>query len=210
MPGQGVRAQCGSFQVSFACSIVGSSPLSSGNHGAIADRYSRALFELADEGGSLDVVADDLKSLQAMTEASADLRNMLKSPAIGRGVQQNAILAVAEKSDFSPLTKNFLGLLARNRRLFAVDSITLAYFERLAKKRGRVSAELVSAIALTPEQVGEVTSLLKKNVGGEIDLNAKVDSSLLGGLVLRVGSRLIDNSLKTKLQHLKLAMKGIG
>ena len=189
---------------------MGSASLSSGNHGAIDDRYSAALFELADEGGLLDAVADDLKSLQAMTAASDDLRKLLKSPAFSRGDLQKAISAIAEKSGFAPLTKNFLGLLAKNRRLYAVDSIARAYFGRLAKKRGQVTAEVTSAVALSSKQVKAITDLLKKNVGGEIDLNATVDPSVLGGLILRVGSRLIDNSLKTKLQHLKLAMKGIG
>lgn len=184
--------------------------MSSSIHGAIAERYATALFELAEEQGTLDPVAADLKKVDALILESEDFRRLLKSPILSRTEQQKAVLAVAEKAGLSPLTAHFLGLLARNRRLFVTSEVIRAYLSRLAGRRGEVTAEVVSAIPLSKEQAEAVTASLTKYVGGRVSLDARVDPGILGGLVVKVGSRMVDNSLKTKLQHLKLAMKGIG
>ena len=184
--------------------------MSSEANGAIADRYSAALFELADQHTALDAVAADLKSLKAMTAESVDLRRLLRSPVVSRKDQQKAVRVLAEKAGFNGLTLKFLGLVAQNRRLFALDGVIEAYLSRLAAKRGEVTAQVASAVALTETQVGAISAALKKVVGSNVTLDLTVDSNLLGGLVVKVGSRMVDGSLKTKLQHLQLAMKGVG
>ncbi len=178
--------------------------------GVIADRYATALFELADSSGSLDQVAGDLKTLQAMLRESADLRRVVDSPVLSREQQGGAIAALAKAAGFSELTSKFLGLAAKNRRLFTLPGVIASYLGRLAARRGEKSATVASAVALTPAQQDALTTALKAAFGGNVAVDVKVDPSLLGGLVVQVGSRMVDSSLKTKLQHLKLAMKGVG
>lgn len=178
--------------------------------GAIAERYSSALFELAEQASELDAVAGDLRNLQRMIVDSADLRRLVRSPVVGRLDQQKAVAALAKAAGLTALVANFLGLAAKNRRLFALDAIIVAFLARLAAKRGEVAAQLTSATPLSEAQINAVTAALKKSVGGTVIVHATVDPGLLGGLVVKVGSRMVDNSLRTKLQHLKLAMKGVG
>ncbi|MDR3441096.1 F0F1 ATP synthase subunit delta [Telmatospirillum sp.] len=184
--------------------------MSSKATGSIAERYSVALFELAEQQSALDAVASDLKGLRVLIAESKDLRSLLNSPVLSRSEQQKAISALAERAGFGVLTKNFLGLVARNRRLFAVDGMIAAYLARLASKRGEVTAEVASAIPLASAQIGAIEAALKKVVGSNVTVDAIVDPGLLGGLVVKIGSRMVDGSLKTKLQHLQLAMKGVG
>lgn len=184
--------------------------MSSEATGAIAERYSAALFELAEQNSALDTVAADLKNLKAMIAESADLRRLLGSPVLSRSEQQRAVAALADKVGLAALTKNFLGLVARNRRLFALVGMAEAFLNRLAARRGEVTAQVASAVALTETQVDAIGAALKKVVGSNVTLDVTVDPGLLGGLVVKVGSRMVDGSLKTKLQHLQLAMKGVG
>lgn len=184
--------------------------MSSETTGAIAQRYAAALFELAEHHNALDQVAADLKAFRDMAAASDDLTRLLRSPVIGRDAQIRAITAVAEKAGFSDLTRRFLGTVAGNRRLFSVHGMIGAYLERLAAKRGEVTAAVTAAAQLTATQLASLTETLKTAVGAAVAIEVQVDPSLLGGLVVRVGSRMIDNSLRTKLQHLQLAMKGVG
>ena len=184
--------------------------MSSEATGAIAERYSAALFDLAEQRSALDSVAADLKTLKGMVAESDDLRRLLRSPVLARAEQQKAVAALAQKAGLSELTKNFLGLVAKNRRLFAVTGMIDAYLARLAAKRGEIAAEVASAVPLDESQVGAISAALKKVVGSNITLDVTVDPALLGGLVVKVGSRMVDGSLKTKLQHLQLAMKGVG
>ncbi|CAA7612417.1 ATP synthase subunit delta [Candidatus Terasakiella magnetica] len=178
--------------------------------GVIADRYAAALFDLADSSSNLDQVAGDLKTLQAMLRESADLRRLVDSPVLSRTEQGRAIAAVASAAGFTELTTKFLGLAAKNRRLFTLSGVIHAYLGRLAARRGEKSATVASAVALSPAQQDALVSALKTAFGGNVAVDVKVDPSLLGGLVVQVGSRMVDSSLKTKLQHLKLAMKGVG
>ena len=184
--------------------------MSSEATGAIAERYSAALFELAEQRAALDAVAADLKTVKALIAESDDLRRLMRSPVLGRSEQQKAIIAVAAKAGLSELTKNFLGLVARNRRLFVIDGMIEAYLGRLAVKRGEVTAQVASAVPLSDSQVGALGTALKTVVGRTVTLDLTVDPALLGGLVVKVGSRMVDASLKTKLQHLQLVMKGVG
>jgi len=174
----------------------------------IADRYAKALFDLADENKQLDVVADDLRTLSSLIDSSDDLRRMVRSPVISRADQGAAMGAVVEKAKLSDLTSRFVAYAAASRRLAAIKPIAQAYLTELAKRRGEVSAEVSSAKPLSKEQVAAVEEALKKAVGGKIAVSQKVDPSLIGGLIVKVGSRMIDTSVASQLQRLKLAMKG--
>lgn len=178
--------------------------------GVIAERYATALFELAESQGVLDQVAGDLKTLKAMIRESADLRRLLDSPVLTRTESGKAIAALAEAAKFNGLTVNFLGLVAQNRRLFSLIGVIDAYLGRLAAKRGELSAQVATAVPLSQSQLDALVSSLKTAFGSDVAVDVAVDPALLGGMVVKVGSRMVDSSLKTKLQHLKLAMKGVG
>jgi F-type H+-transporting ATPase subunit delta len=175
----------------------------------LAERYAVALFDLADERKALDAVAGDLQSLRALLRESADLRRLIRSPVLSRDAQGKGITALAETAQLSPLTRNFLGLLAHNRRLFALPEMIQSYLSRLAEKRGEVTAHVATAQDLSPQQRDAVGEQLRKAVGRKVAVDIEVDPSLLGGIVVRVGSRMVDASLKSKLHRLQLAMKGV-
>lgn len=174
----------------------------------VATRYALALFELADEKRKLDEVAGDLQALNAMIEGSADLRRLMSNPVVSRAKSGQAMAALLEKSEADPMTRNFIGLVAANRRLFALPAMIAAFLARLAARRGEISAEVTSARDLTDAQAKSLEEALKSAVGGKIALSLKVNPSLVGGLIVKVGSRMIDSSLKSQLARLKTAMKG--
>ncbi len=176
----------------------------------LAGRYATAVFEMAEADGALDRVADDLGRLAAMIRGSDDLTRLIRSPVISREDQKRAMAALMEKSGMGELSVRFVGVVAQNRRLFVLPDMITAYRALLAAHRGEASVEVVSATTLTKNQRTAIGAALKKAVGGRIALDVKVDPGLLGGLIVRVGSRMIDSSLSTKLQHLRLAMKGVG
>jgi len=176
----------------------------------LSGRYATALFELADEEKQLDAVAGDLTSVGAMLDDSEDLRRLIRSPVISREDQQKAMQAVLEEAGISTLTRNFIGVVIDNRRLFQLPGMIKGYLALLAQARGEVTAEVVSAKPLTDAQTQAITDSLRKAVGTKVAIDAKVDETLLGGLVVKVGSRMVDTSLKTKLAQLRLAMKGVG
>jgi len=172
-----------------------------------AGRYAEALFDLALEGNALDRVEADLKALASAIGASADLRAMLKSPVYDADAKARAIAAIADRAGASPLTKNFLGVVAKNRRLFALDGVIAAFRDRLAAHRGEVAAEAISAAPLNVDQAKRLRGEIERVVGKAVNLTVKVDPELLGGMVVKVGSTMIDSSLKTKLNKLKSVMK---
>ena len=178
--------------------------------GVIAERYALALFELADSQGSLDSVSTDLSGLQTAITECADLRRAITGLNLHRDTQAKAIMAVAQAAGFSQLTINFLGLLGQSRRLDALPAIITSFHERLARHRGEVTAKVGSAQPLSDAQLEALTASLKSAFGGKVAIDVDVDPSLLGGLVVKVGSRMVDSSVKSKLQNLKLAMKGVG
>ena len=175
----------------------------------LSERYAKALFDLADEQKALDAVATDLRALRGIIAESADFRRLIRSPVLSRTEQGNAIAAVAAQAGFSPLTRNFLGVAARNRRLFVLPGVIAAYLKELAARRGEITAEVTAARPLTPMQAEAVNEQLRKAVGGKVAVDLRIDPSLIGGLVVRVGSRMVDASLKSKLARLQLAMKGV-
>lgn len=176
----------------------------------LAARYAAALFELADERHALDEVASDLRELRAMLAASGDLTRLVRSPVLSRAEQAKAMAALAEDAKLSKLTADFIAIVARNRRLFAVPAMIEAYLAKLAERRGEVTAEITAAQALSEAQQNTLTDQLRRVVGSRVAIDVRVDPSLLGGLVVRIGSRMVDGSLKGQLQRLQLSMKGIG
>ena len=187
-------------------------PVSSSRFSAagLAGRYATALFDLAEGEGALDAVADDLKTLVAMLNESADFRRMVVSPVIDRASQGRAITAVATKAGLSALTVKFLGVLANNRRLFALGDVASSYLQILADHRGEATAEVTSAKPLSAAQLQAVTDALKTAVGSKVAVETRVDPGLLGGLIVKMGSQMVDSSLRSKLQQLRLSMKGVG
>ena len=175
----------------------------------LGTRYATALFELAEESKALDAVAEDLQRLKALLAESADLQRLVRSPVISRGEQRDAILAVLEKLKVSELTQKFVALVAANRRLFAIGAMIDAFLAELARRRGEMTATVRTAHALTAEQTEALTDRLRKTYGQRVAVDLTVDPSLLGGMIVRVGSRMVDSSLKTKLDRMQLAMKGI-
>ena len=171
----------------------------------LAERYATALYEMADEAKQLDAVADDLRALKTLLEDSADLRRLIRSPLIDRQAQTGALTAVLERAGASDLTRRFAGVVGRNRRLFALGAMIDAYLTLLARRRGEETARVASAVALSDDRLAEA---LRTAVGSKVRIETAVDPSLIGGLVVRVGSRMIDSSVRTKLQRLQLAMKG--
>ena len=176
----------------------------------LAERYAAALFELADERRRLDEVASDLRQLRAMLAASPDLARLVRSPILTRGEQGKAIAALVERAGFTPLVRDFLAVVAKNRRLFAVPAMIEAYLRSLAERRGEVTAEVTAALPLSDGQLGLLSEQLRRSVGRRVSLEVKVEPELIGGLIVKLGSRMIDGSIKSKLQRLQLAMKGIG
>jgi F-type H+-transporting ATPase subunit delta len=173
----------------------------------VGARYAQALFELADQGGALAAVEADLKSLKAMREDSADLRRLLASPAFTAEDKAKGVAAIADAAKLSPLTAKFLGLLAANARASALPAVIAAYERLAAEHRGAVAAEVTSALPLSKTQLKNIAKGLADALGKDPELTARVDPSILGGLKVRVGSRLFDASLKSKLDSLKFALK---
>lgn len=176
----------------------------------VAERYASSLFELALEANSVESVGSDLGRFQSMIDESADLKRLIVSPVFSAEDQFKAISAIVAKSGLSGLVANFLKVVARNRRLFAVPGIIKAYRAIAARHRGEVAADVVSAHALSPAQETELKVALKGVTGKDVAINVTVDPSILGGLIVKVGSRQIDTSLRTKLSSLKLALKEVG
>ena len=176
----------------------------------LAERYAAALFELADERHALDAAAADLRELRAMLHESGDLMRLVRSPVLSRAEQGKAMAALGERASLSPLTRDFLAVVARNRRLFAVPAMIAAYLGKLAARRGEVTAEIVAAQKLSPAQETALGEQLRRVVGSRVTIDVRVDPSLLGGMVLKIGSRMVDGSLKGQLQRLQLSMKSIG
>ena len=173
----------------------------------VGDRYAQALFDLALETGRLDAVRGDLKSLKAAWIDSADLRRLATSPVIAADDQVRGLTAVAATARFDKTTVNFLGLLAQNGRARDLPGVIAGFESRYAKHAGVVAAEVVSAQPLDAKQVAAITAALSKSLGKAPELTARVDPSILGGLKVKVGSKLFDASLKTKLDQMKFALK---
>ncbi|MCA1748615.1 MAG: F0F1 ATP synthase subunit delta [Parasphingopyxis sp.] len=182
--------------------------ISGGIKASLAGRYAYALFELAQEQKQLESVEASLARLKAMLGESAELRQLTTSPLVDRDEAVRAISAVAQAMELDPLTAKFLGTLAQNRRLTQLGAAIRAFNTIAAQYRGETDAEVASAHPLTDDQLEALKSRLKGLAGRDVNIDMKLDSALLGGLVVRMGSRMIDGSLRTKLNSLSNAMKG--
>lgn len=168
------------------------------------------MFELAREAGGLKALEADVEALQAALDDSADLRALISSPVYSRDEQAGAVSALAKAMKLSGTVANTLGLMAANRRLFVLPQLLAALRAMIADEKGEVTAEVTSAAALTKAQADKLAKTLKASVGKTVKLNATVDESLIGGLVVKVGSKMIDTSIRSKLASLQNAMKEVG
>jgi len=186
--------------------LAGSTTLVTG----IAGRYATALFELGQEEGKLDEIAQSLDALQTLLDESEDFTRLVESPVFSATEQSNALAAISKQAEISEIVANFLQILAKNRRLFTLRGVITAFRKLLAEHRNEITADVMSAVALTDDQTEELKATLKAKTGRNVSLNARVDPSLLGGLVVKIGSRMVDSSVRTKLNNLKIAMKEAG
>lgn len=185
-------------------------PSQSQDAGGVAGRYASALFSLAEEADCLDAVAGDLRALVEAAEASPEFARVLDSPVLPRQQQADAVGAVADSLGAHALTRKFLGVLATQRRLPVLRPAVRAFLVALAERRGEVQAEVVSAQPMGETQRKALNEALSGVLGSRIALAERVDPALVGGMIVRVGSRMVDFSIATKLQKLRLSMKGIG
>lgn len=176
----------------------------------VAQRYANALFELASESGAIEATEAGLNQFLTLVAESADLRHLVESPVFSADDQIAGLAAVLDRAGIGGLAAQFLKLVASNRRLFLAPSMVRAYRALTAAARGETTAEVTSAEPLSPSHVEALKAALGEATGRVITLETKVDPALIGGLIVKLGSRMIDTSLRTKLNTLKLAMKEVG
>jgi F-type H+-transporting ATPase subunit delta len=174
----------------------------------MAGRYATALFELARDNKAVDAVKKDLDQFDALANGSADLNRLVRSPVFGADEQLKALSAILTKAGIAGLAANFLRVITTNRRLFAVRDMIRAYRALVARHKGEVTAQVTVAEKLNDKNLDALKSALKSVTGGkDIDLEVEVDPAIIGGLIVKVGSRMVDSSLRTKLNSIKFAMK---
>ena len=173
----------------------------------MAGRYATALFELALEANAIEAVKDELDRFDALITESADLTRLVRSPVFSVDEQLQALSAVLERAGIGGLAANFLKLVVSNRRLFAVRDMIKAFRNLVAQHKGEATAEVTVAETLKDQHIEALRAALKSVTGKDVDLDVKVDPAILGGLVVKLGSRMVDNSLRTKLNAMKHAMK---
>jgi F-type H+-transporting ATPase subunit delta len=176
----------------------------------VAERYASALFDLARDDSVIELVEEELQLIAGAIDGNADLRRLVESPVFSAEEQERAIGLVAGRLGVTGLSANFLRLLAKNRRLFALRAVIRAFRQMAASHRGEVSAAVTSAYPLNDDQIGALKAALKEQLGKDVTLEARVNPALLGGLVVKVGSRMIDTSLRTRLMTVKTRLKEVG
>ncbi len=176
----------------------------------IAARYATAVFELAKEAKKLPALEKDLDALTAALDESTDFGELITNPVYTRDEMAAAVAAIGKKMKLTPIVTNTLGLMAQNRRLFVLPQLVSTVKGMIADEKGEVSAEVTSAKKLTKAQTDKLAKTLKASVGKDVKVNVSVDESLIGGLIIKVGSKMIDSSIKSKLSNLQNAMKEVG
>ncbi|OYU89284.1 MAG: F0F1 ATP synthase subunit delta [Bradyrhizobiaceae bacterium PARB1] len=176
----------------------------------VSGRYATALFELARDEKSVDAVKADLDKFAALLSESADLARLVRSPVFTADDQRKALGAVLAKAGISGITANLINVLVANRRLFAVSDVIRAFNALVAKFKGEATADVTVAEPLSDKNLDALKAALKSVTGKDVALNVKVDPSIIGGLVVKLGSRMVDSSLRTKLNSIKHAMKEAG
>ena len=186
--------------------MAGEGPIVSG----MAGRYATALFELAVEAGSIDQTKDDLDAFDALAASNPDLMRLIRSPVFGADEQSKALAAVLDRAGITGLAAQFLKVVAANRRLFAMRQIIRDYRALVTNHKGEVTADVTVAEALNDARSAEIKSALAAVTGKDVHMNVHVDPSIIGGLIVKLGSRMVDSSLRTKLSAIKHAMKEAG
>lgn len=176
----------------------------------IAGRYAQALFDLVRDSGGIDALSTQIDELAKACDASKDLRDLTVSPLYDRSQQEAAIGALAGRMGLAPELANTLRLMARNRRLFTLPQFIARLRGLIADARGEVTADVVSALALSDEQQARLAKTLSAKTGKKVKLNARVDEALIGGMIVKLGSQMIDSSIRSKLASLQNAMKEVG
>jgi len=176
----------------------------------IAARYAKAVFELAKEDKAVAKVEADLDALEAALADSADFRALISSPVYSRDEQAGAIAALAKKMGLSAIVSNVLALMSNKRRLYILPQLVQALRAAIAEDKGEITAEVTSAKALTKTQADKLAKALASSVGKSVKISATVDEKLIGGLVVKMGSKMIDTSIASKLNSLQNAMKEVG
>lgn len=175
-----------------------------------AGRYATALFELAREAGQLDRADADLEQVAESLDESPELTDLIGNPVYTRAEQGKAMAAIAERMGLSDLARNVIGLMAQKRRLFALPEMIAQFRALLAEHRGEVTAEVTAAHPLSDAQASALADKIRASMGQDVKLNVRVDKDIIGGLVVRVGSRMIDSSIRAKLARLQTAMREVG
>lgn len=173
----------------------------------IARRYATAFFELATEQKAIDQISADMDAIAALVSAGGDVQTFLENDSLSRAAQTDALLAVAKHLKLSPLSEKLLGTLAQNRRLQALGAVVADIQRMIAEQKGEVTAEVTAAQALDQAQIDAIASALSKSVGKKVHVDLSIDPAIMGGLVIKVGSQLIDSSVRTKLDRLHRALK---
>ena len=176
----------------------------------IAERYATAIFEIVKDANALPELESNLDDLSAALADSAEFRDLLVNPVYSREAQGGAIKAIAAKMGLMSTLQNVLALMATKRRLFVVPQMVTLLREMIATEKGEVTADVVSATVLTDAQTAQLAETLKSKVGKDVKINATVDESLIGGLVVKLGSRMIDTSIRARLNRMQHAMKEVG
>jgi F-type H+-transporting ATPase subunit delta len=176
----------------------------------IAARYATAVFELAKDASDLKNLESNVEDLGAALDASAELRDVISSPVYSRDDQANVITAVATKMKLMPIVSNTLALMASKRRLFVLPALVAQLRALIAEEKGEVTAEVISAKAMTKTQTDKLAKAIKSRIGKDVKIDATIDESLIGGLVVKVGSQMIDTSIRSKLSSLSNVMKEVG
>jgi F-type H+-transporting ATPase subunit delta len=175
----------------------------------VAGRYAVALFELASESGKTDAVSADLQRFAALIEESDDLKRLVRSPVFTPEQQQAAVGAILDRVGIGGIAGNFIRLVVRKRRLFAFPAMTRAFEALLAERKGIVPAEVTVAEPMPDQMLAELKAALRKTAGSQVSLGVKVNPDIIGGMVVKLGHRMIDASLKTKLNALRVAMREV-
>lgn len=185
--------------------MAGTEPIIAG----VAGRYATALFELARDDNQLDLIEGELNGLKDLLNENDDLNRAIMSPAFSLNEKDNVLKEVLRKAGVKGLTTNFLALVAKNNRLFAVRDMVTAFSALVARHRGEVRVQVISASELSETHKKALVETLKSTIGQDVKIDTQVDSDLLGGLIVKVGSKMIDNSLRTKLNNLRVSMKEV-
>ncbi len=176
----------------------------------VAERYAAALFDLSREDAGIEAVEADLSTLWRLLDEAPDFRRLVESPAFSADDQERAVAASGARAELGTLVANFIQLLARNRRLFVLSGIIRSFRDMAARERGEVTAEVTSAHALDEADIDSLKAVLRDRLGKYVAIETRVNRALLGGIVVKVGSRMIDTSLRTKLMTLKTRLKEVG